>query len=70
MKYIIRKFSLWLEGKTRRWVVPSSTWAQLDSGDTLAKIGISDAAVKWGTCDPEVVRAGLYLRRIQYKEQQ
>lgn len=70
IKKFIRRFSLWLNDKTRRWVVPSKVWQQLDAGDALAGIDIADAAVRWGILDPEIVRASLVLRRVRFMEEQ
>ena len=66
MKHLVRSFSLWLQDKTRRWVVPSSVWTKLDNGDVSARVDLSDIAVKWGTLDPEFVRASLLMRRVDY----
>jgi hypothetical protein len=66
MKRIVRNFSIWIEGKTRKWVVPSAVWTKLDKGDVSARIDLSDIAVKWGTLDPEFVRANLLLRKVEY----
>jgi hypothetical protein len=66
MKRLVRSFSLWLNDKTRKWVVPSAVWTKLDNGDVSARIDISDIAVKWGTLDPEFVRVNLYLRKVEY----
>lgn len=67
VKYIIRNFSLWLNDITRRWVVPSAVWTKLDNKDISAKNDISDIAKKWGTLDPEFVRANLMLRKVEIK---
>jgi len=69
MKRLFRNFSLWLEGKTRKWVVPSYIWKKLDNGDVSVRIDLSDVAVKWGTLDPEFVRANLLLRKVEYHAQ-
>ena len=66
MKRIVRNFSLWLNDRTRKWVVPSAVWTKLDNGDVSARIDLSDIAVKWGTLDPEFVRANLLLRKVEY----
>ena len=66
MKRIIRNFILFIEQKTRKWVVPSSIWNKLDKGDISAKIDLSDIAVKWGILDPEFIRASLLLRRLEF----
>ena len=67
MKRLVRSFSLWLNDRTRKWVVPSAVWIKLDNGDASAKIDLSDIAVKWGTLDPEFVRATLLLRKVEYQ---
>ena len=67
MKRIVRNFSLWLNDRTRKWVVPSAVWAKLDNGDApAARTDLSAIAVKWGTLDPEYVRANLMLRKVEY----
>jgi hypothetical protein len=66
VKRLVRIFSLWLNDRTRKWVVPSAIWTKLDNGDVSAKIDLSDIAVKWGTHDPEFVRANLLLRKVEY----
>ena len=68
MKRIIRNFILFIEQKTRKWVIPSSVWTKLDKGDISAKIHLSDIAVKWGILDPEFIRAKILLSRIEYYE--
>lgn len=69
MKYLIRKFAIWLESLTRKWVIPSYVWEEMDKGNSSMQIEVSDAAVKYGICDPEVVRAGLLLRRVRYNSE-
>lgn len=66
MKRIVRNFSLWLNDRTRKWVVPSAIWTKLANGDASARIDLSDIAVKWGTLDLEFVRANLLLRKVEY----
>lgn len=66
MKRLVRNFAIWIESKTRKWVVPSAVWARLDKGDVSARIDLSDVAVKWGTLDPEFVRASLLCRRVEF----
>ncbi len=68
MKKIIRNFSIWLESKTRRWVIPTAVWAKLDNGDISAQIDLSDIAVSWGTLDPEFIRASLLLRKVEFQK--
>lgn len=69
VRRIVRKFSIWLYNRTGKWVVPSVIWSKLDNGDTTAEIELSDIAVKWGTLDPEFIRANSMLRRIEYHKQ-
>jgi hypothetical protein len=66
MKKIIRNFIVFIEQKTRKWVVPSSIWNKLDKEDMSAKNDLSDIAVKWGTLDPEFIRASLLLRKLEF----
>lgn len=65
IKNVIRKFAVWIYHRTNRFVVPSEVWDKLDDKDLSVKIDISDIAVKWGTHDPEFVRASLFLRRVE-----
>ena len=48
MRRLVRSFSLWLNYRTSKWVVPSAVWVKLDNGDVSAKIDLSDIAVKIG----------------------
>lgn len=66
MKRIIRNLAVFLEQKTRKWVIPSSIWTKLDNKDISAKIDLSDIAVKWGNLDPEFVRAKMLLRQVEF----
>ena len=65
MKHIIRKFAIWLEIKTRKWVVPSAVWRKLENGDFSVRINLSNIAAKWGTIDPELVKATISMCRME-----
>ncbi|MFA7219418.1 MAG: hypothetical protein WC119_02860 [Synergistaceae bacterium] len=69
-KRLVRRFSLWLDDVTRKWVIPSSVWTKIDNGDLSASVDLSEIAIKWGTLDPAFVRASLMLRRIDAQQRQ
>lgn len=63
MKKIIRRFSIWLDEKTKAWVVPQEVWTYIDKKMFYkARKGLIEADRKFKG-DPEIVKARVLIKR-------
>jgi hypothetical protein len=66
VKRIVRKFAVWLEWKTSKWILPTEVWSAIESGKPEAVIAVKQAETFWGEQEPEILKARARISQVAY----
>mgnify|MGYP001569448750 CR=1 FL=1 len=69
LKSLIRRFAVWLEWKTAKWVISHELWLKIEDGDSSMSEMLKNVE-KWKKWDPEYLRAKAYFSLLSYRKKQ
>ncbi len=66
MKRMVRKFALWLECCTSRWILPPSVISSIEDGNPEAVAAVKRAEQFWGVKEPELLKARARISAVTH----